>query len=39
MLFQFNGICHGRQVFMKDLTYTLNGKKLIKSIQQRIDGL
>jgi hypothetical protein len=34
-----NGSLHNRKVLNKDLMYALKGKKLIKSIQERIDEI
>ena len=31
-----NGDCHKQKVFSQDLVYQLQGKKLIKSIQDRL---
>lgn len=34
--FNLNGICHGQKVFESDLQFELNGKKVVKSIQERL---
>jgi hypothetical protein len=31
-----NGDCHGSKVFKKDLQYSLQGKRVIKSLQDRL---
>ncbi len=36
LYFYINGECHGQRVLQHDLRYTLNGKKIIKSIQARL---
>jgi len=34
--FNVNGECHGKKIFKKDLTYSLQGKRVIKSLQDRL---
>ena len=34
--FTLNGDCHGQKVFEVDLYYQLQGKKIIKSVQERL---
>ena len=34
--FKLNGECHGKLVFEHDLKYQIQGKKVIKSIQERL---
>lgn len=34
--FFINGYCHGQKVLQHDLHFQLHGKKIIKSIQQRL---
>lgn len=34
--FSLNGECHGQLVFERDLKFQLQGKKVIKSIQERL---
>lgn len=34
--FKLNGECHGKLVFEQDLKYSIQGKKVIKSIQERL---
>lgn len=36
MFFIINGECHGQKVFNQDMQYQLQGKKVIKSIQERV---
>ena len=31
-----NGTCHGQQVFSTDLKWCMHGKKVVKSIQERL---
>ena len=37
--FSLNGICHGQKVFKVDLKWLMHGKKLVKSIQDRVEKL
>ena len=36
--FKLNGRIHTKNVFLKDLDFALNGKKIVKSIQSRLDN-
>ena len=35
LVFYLNGVVHGQRVFEQDLLYSVQGKKIVKSIQQR----
>ena len=35
-VFTLNGECHGERVFNKDLVFIANGKKIVKSVQDRL---
>ena len=35
LVFYLNGMVHGQRVFEQDLLYSVQGKKIVKSIQQR----
>lgn len=36
--FKLNGRIHGNNVFQRDLDFALNGKKIVKSIQNRLNS-
>jgi hypothetical protein len=36
IMLYINGECHGYRVLQQDMRYQLQGKKIIKSVQQRI---